>query len=197
MGSVLIAGIILFFAVFLGALIITKIFIPISFPPKDEPIDPAFQNVNWPILLVCLSILYGPFVLGMLWAWTKVCFFIVEPDGSWTLRNSFYISIGQIPPETPRTLEVLVKEIAGNQNTRKIQRYYDGEVWITPENQHSFSLSNIVLEKASDERPAFLVNLGYTDPDSPTPGPNGGTLFPKHTFSASGPVFLLPAEKQK
>lgn len=188
----IISWIILFFFLFLGWLIMTRILRPIFAPVGSEATDPTFTHTRLGPLLLCLTILYGPFVAGMYWAWNSHVILRVDSSGSWTVKNPFWVTVGSLKAETPRTLEVVMAREPYHDSESEQEGFIVSAVfWLTPENKPPLRVDIPIFFFDTDADSHLLKTLGYPDFPAETQGANGGVLFPRHVFDpASGPLFL-------
>jgi len=187
-GTVAIAGIILFFLVFLGWIIAGQILRPLLFPTMKEALDPAHdKSYRLVPTLLCLAVIYGPFVAGFWWAWRKPALFMIEPDGEWVIRNFLYVPLLRVPAGQPRQLEGCFHREYYEDSERDY--YASGEVHVLLP-----SLPGIAIRATCDElpdgRPDFFEKFGYATDTQFLSGPHEGLMTPMHTWGASGPVLL-------
>lgn len=187
------AGIILFFVIFLGWIITKDIVRPVFFPTAKEAENPALKNAKLLPLLGSLTILYGPFLAGMVWVWGKPAFFRIEQD-AWVVRNSFWRPLLRIPPETPRQIEFCLTR--GLDEIGREEDNFTGDIYLhAPEvSSSSWKIDVVVISENASGSPILFEELGYIDRSSFEKGPNQGLLSPVHTWTASGPEYLT-AEK--
>lgn len=190
-GTVVITGIIVFFLVFLGWIIAGQILRPMLFPTAKEALDPAYEATYRRVpTLIGLAIIYGPFLAGLWWSWNKPVIFMVERDGEWILRNSFYIALLRIPPDQPRQLEGCFQREFREDSLRDY--YYVGDLNILTPSQPGITI-RVTCDAQPDGNPDFFEKFGYGGATPYLAGPHEGTMTPMHTWNASGPVFA--AEK--
>lgn len=187
------AGIILFFVIFLGWIIAKDILRPILFPTPAEAASPALKNAKLLPLFGALTIIYGPFLLGMVWVWSKPAFFRIEQD-AWVLRNSFWYPLLKISPETPRQIEFCL-----TRSLDEIGREEDGflgDVYLySPAvSSSSWKIDVVYVSENASGTPVLYDELGYMDRSFFENGPHKGLLSPFHIWTASGPEYLI-AEK--
>ncbi len=187
---VIMALIILFFAVFLGGLILTRVLRPWLFPSPAEAQDPAFKNTRPVPLLICLSLLYGPFVAGLWWAWHRPALLTVDQAGGWAFRNAYFQALFRVPPDRPRTLEALIRRVADDHGRTHPRYLCTGDLWVETTAGERFAMNVPVFPDDENDQPVFFEGLGYTGMAAWATGPHGGTITPLHAFSASGPVLV-------
>lgn len=187
-GAIAIAGIILFFLIFLGWLIAGQILRPLLFPTMKETQNPAHEKGYRLVpTLLCLAVLYGPFVVGFWWAWRKPVLFMIEADGEWILRNFLYVPLLRVPAAQPRQLEGCFHREFYEDSAR--DTYYAGEVHVL-----LASRPEITIRATCDELPGgtpdFFMKFGYPTDTRLMPGPHEGLMTPMHAWGASGPILL-------
>ncbi len=190
------AGIILFFLIFLGWIIAKDILRPLLFPTPAEAENPALKNAKLLPLFGALSIIYGPFLVGMAWVWGKPAFFRIEQN-AWVVRNSLWYPLLRISPESPRQIEFCLTRSLDE--IGKEEDYFEGAIYLydpavtAPPLQVDVS---VISENASGS-PVLFEELGYVDKSSFVTGQHNGLLSPLHTWTSSGPVYLtaeVPAQ---
>lgn len=187
-GTVAITWIIVFFLVFLGWIIAGQILRPLLFPTTKEAMDPAYASSYRLVpTLVCVAILYGPFLIGLWWSWNKPVVLMIERDGEWVLRNSLYVPLLRVPPEQPRQLEACFQRELHEDSLRDY--YYAGDLRILIPSQPGISIRT-TCDEQPDGEPDFFAKFGYGSDTVLLEGPHGGRATPLHTWSASGPVFV-------
>lgn len=187
---VVIALIILFFAVFLGGLILSKILRPWLLPSKEEAQDPTFKNTRPVPLLICLTLLYGPFVAGLWWAWNRPVLLTIDQSGGWAFRNAYFQALFRVAPDRPRTLEALIRRVDYDHRRTFPQYLCTGELWVETTEGKGFNMNVPIFPDDEYDQPVFFQELGYTGMASWTTGPHGGIITPLHVFNASGPVLV-------
>jgi len=184
--SIVFTGIILFFTVFLGWIIVRQILRPLIFPTAEEATSPVFKNTRFVPLLMALGIIYGPFLAGMWWSWNKTAFFLIETDGGWTFRNSYYIALLRIPSDRPRQIEAsLQREVSGDSAS---EYFYSGKVYVLLPSGVGVAMNVTCDEK--NGQPDLFQKFGFANTAAYATGPHGGPITPLHTWSASGPAFI-------
>ncbi|NLI79160.1 MAG: hypothetical protein GX442_22295 [Candidatus Riflebacteria bacterium] len=189
---VIMALIILFFAVFLGGLILTKILRPWLLPSKEEAQDPTFKNTRPVPLLICLTILYGPFLAGLWWAWNRPALLTIDQAGGWAFRNAYFQALFRVAPDRPRTLEALIQRVDYDHRGTFPRYLCTGDLWVETAAGERFVMNVPVFPDDENDQPVFFEGLGYTGIASWSTGPHGGAITPLHTFTASGPVLVGP-----
>ncbi len=185
------AGIILFFVIFLGWIIAKDIVRPIIAPTEEQ--GRILKNTKLLPLIGSLSIIYGPFLLGMIWVWKKPAFFRIEQD-AWVMRNSFWYPLLRIAPETPRQIEFCLTR--GLDEIGNEEDHFVGDLYLHDPavSGNTFKIDVTIVSENASGAPVLFEELGYSDISSFTTGPNQGLLSPLHTWVASGPQYLI-AEK--
>lgn len=190
---IIFAGIILFFLIFLGWIIGKDVLGPILFPSPADAERLAAKNTKLFPLFVALSIIYGPFLLGMVWVWGKPAFFRIEQN-AWVVRNSFWYPLLKMAPEAPRQIEFCLTR--GLDENGREEDYFVGDIYLYDPAGLGMPLKIDVVsvrENASGS-PVLFEELGYVDRSSFENGQHNGLLSPVHTWTASGPEYLT-AEK--
>lgn len=187
------AGIILFFVIFLGWIIAKDIVRPIIAPTEAQ--GRILKDTKLLPLVGSLSIIYGPFLLGMIWVWGIPAFFRIEQD-AWVMRNSFWHPLIRIAPETPRQIEFCLTR--GLDEIGKEEDHFVGYLYLHDPavSGNTFKMDVTIISENASGAPVLFEELGYTDISSFVTGPNQGLLSPLHTWTSSGPQYLI-AEKLK
>jgi hypothetical protein len=186
---VVIALILLFFVVVLGGVIIRQILLPALFPTLPERNVPAKPPTNWPVLVICLGFLYGPFLAGFWWAWNRPCFLTLVEDGTLTLRNAYYLPMARIPGETPRTLETRTRKVTFESDAGHQKTLVEGDLWIQPAGGSEWHMPVPFFPETEAGDSSLLQNLGLSEGLVPLPGPHGGEMVSLHTFVGRIPVW--------
>lgn len=187
-GTVAITWIIVFFLVFLGWIIAGQILRPLLFPTTKEAMEPSYASSYQLVpTLICVAILYGPFVIGLWWAWSKPVVLMIERDGEWVLRNSLCVTLLRVPPEQPRQLEACFQRELQEDSLRDY--YYAGDLRILIPSQPGIAI-RATCDIQADGDPDFFATFGYGTDTVLLDGPHGGRATPLHTWTASGPVFI-------
>jgi len=191
---VVFAGIILFFLIFLGWIITKDILRPIFFPTISEAENPVFKNARLLPTFAGLAIIYGPFVIGMMWIWTKPAFFRIEQD-AWVVRNSLWHPLLRISPETPRQIEFCLSRSIDEIGREEDSFCGDIYLFAPSVSSSSWQLDVVSISEDASGSPELFSDLGYTDQSFFEKGPHNGLITPFHTWTASGPDYLA-AEKE-
>ncbi len=187
-GTVAITGIIVFFLVFLGWIIAGQILRPMLFPTVKESLEPTYASTYRLVpTIVCLAIIYGPFLAGLWWSWNKLALLMIESDGEWVARNSFYIALLRIPPTQPRQLETCFHREFYEDSGKDY--YYTGDLRILVPGRPDAAI-RATCDEQPDGEPDFFTKFGYGTDTVMLEGPQGGRMTPLHTWGASGPVFI-------
>ncbi|MFZ5952178.1 MAG: hypothetical protein ACOYXC_15845 [Candidatus Rifleibacteriota bacterium] len=190
-GAIVFSFIFVFFLVFLGWLIATKVLRPWLFPTALEAESPAVKNTSLPGMIFGLSVLYGPFVIGIIWGWLTPSFMTLDAVGNLDFRNPFFYSLVHIPFSEPRTMEAsIIKDPWAEEAV-----VFYGDVLFSFADSRTEKIT-FQLFPTNGDNAAFFEDLGFSGTDLWEKGPGGGLLTPMHCFSASGPVYL-EAEKME
>ncbi|HNX77155.1 MAG TPA: hypothetical protein PLM07_12900 [Candidatus Rifleibacterium sp.] len=193
--TIVFAAIILFFAILLGWIIVKDILGPIFMPSENTAEKPAIKQVKLLPLFLTISILWGPFLLGLWWVWPKPAFFRIEQN-TWVVRNSFWYTLQRIAPEAPRQIEFCLTRSLDDMDNE--EEYFVGDIYLydpaVPDVSMKIGVSSI-SENASGS-PVIFEELGYLDTSSFQTGQHKGLLSPLHTWTASGPDYRI-AEQPK
>jgi len=137
------------------------------------------------LTIIVTGLIFLSFLACMRWAWNKTAFLIIESDGEWIGRNTFYITLWRIPPTHLRRVEGVFSR-SNDENGNGFS--YSGHFLILRDTATHISMVH-TSQPLENGTLGFFQGLGFPGEIVLLPGPNGGKITPCHAWNKSGPVF--------